>query len=160
MEENKKFYHQLRFYDQGGIVFFEGEYGDCLYDIQQGRVGVYLDYNSERRLVAELGPGDYFGEVAIIEICPRNATIVALENNTILQLIRASDFALYAEANIQKVIKMMMSMGKKSQSFMKKYNQACGVIDEMLKAKDGRRTLSEETLEKARALARDFKPVP
>lgn len=159
MEENRNYYHQLRFYEQGGVVFYEGEYGDCLYDIQQGRVGVYLNYNSaDRKLVAELGAGDYFGEAAIIEVCPRNATIVALESNTIIQLIRAADFPTYAEANIKKVIKMMMGMGKKAQTYMKKYNEACGVLNEIVKAREGRRTPAAEIMEKAKELAGDFNP--
>lgn len=60
----------------GRVVFRQGERGDCAYFIRSGQVEV-VDEASGRRL-ATLGPGDHFGEMALLDGSPRNATVRAL----------------------------------------------------------------------------------
>ena len=154
--DEKNYYFQLRYYDKNGVVFFEGEYGDCLYDIQKGSVGVFINYGKHgQKMVAQLDQGSYFGELAIIEACPRTATIVALEDNTILQLIRAEDFGRYAEVNPRKVMKMMMSMGMRAQDNARKYKEACAVIGEVLDYKKKRKPMGRDFLLKLETYASD-----
>lgn len=54
-------------------VFVEGDPGDCFFVIAQGRVSVTRD----GVLLRELGPGDWFGELALLRDIPRTATITA-----------------------------------------------------------------------------------
>lgn len=54
-------------------VFHEGEIGDRFYLISLGSVAVY----KKSELVAELNMGACFGEIALIESSPRNATVIA-----------------------------------------------------------------------------------
>jgi MFS family permease len=68
----------------GGVVMSEGEAGDRVYVLSQGTVGV--DKGGVR--VAELGPGDYFGEIALLRDVPRTATVIALEEVDLLALER------------------------------------------------------------------------
>ena len=68
----------------GGVVMSEGEAGDRVYVLSQGRVGV--DKGGVR--VAELGPGDYFGEIALLRDVPRTATVIALDEVDLLALER------------------------------------------------------------------------
>jgi len=57
----------------GGIIFNQGESADCFYLIEEGAVDVIGD----GRLLATLGPGDGFGEIALLRKVPRTATVRA-----------------------------------------------------------------------------------
>jgi len=54
----------------------QGEVGDKFYLIKKGNVEVYVDDGTASHLTATLGAGEVFGEVALLEDKPRNATVV------------------------------------------------------------------------------------
>ena len=62
-------------YQAGEIIFREGEPGDRLFVLIEGRVEVLKDHGGERELTLQtLQPLDYFGEMAILTEGPRSAT--------------------------------------------------------------------------------------
>ncbi len=68
-----------RSYRRGQIIFQQGDPGTYLYAIETGRVKITIPSASGREmLVAVLGPGDFFGELALIDGQPRSATATAL----------------------------------------------------------------------------------
>ena len=80
-------------FKKGEIIFRQGEPGNCMYDIHWGRVGVYAEYGTaNEKKLAELYPGDFFGEMGLLEQSPRSATVVALEDSTQVSAIMESDF--------------------------------------------------------------------
>ena len=53
---------------KGTVVFTEGQDGDSLYLIDTGRVKVFIGDEDGREIILKiLGPGDFFGEMALID---------------------------------------------------------------------------------------------
>ncbi|SFB29676.1 ATP/ADP translocase [Cohnella sp. OV330] len=69
-------------YGPGKTICKTGEYGDTLYAVVEGVVGVRRD----GREIANLGKGEYFGEMAIIDSGPRSADCVAVSQASLLAL--------------------------------------------------------------------------
>ncbi len=70
--------------DRGDEVFAEGESGDALYLVLDGRVRVH----KQERVIAELGERECFGEMAILDAAPRSATVTAIDESNLLKITR------------------------------------------------------------------------
>jgi ATP-binding cassette, subfamily B, bacterial len=81
----------------GELIVREGEPGDRLYILTQGRVEVIAEGAAGRsRRLAELRDGDYFGEVALLRSAPRMASVRGLSPTSALVLARQPFLALLA----------------------------------------------------------------
>jgi CRP/FNR family cyclic AMP-dependent transcriptional regulator len=67
---------------KGQVLVAEGKRESQFYLIVDGRARV----TRARRTVAKLGPGDYFGELALLDPGPRNATVTAESDMEVLEL--------------------------------------------------------------------------
>lgn len=70
--------------EQGEEIFAEGESGDALYLVLEGKVRVHRD----DKVIAELGERECFGEMAILDASPRSATVTAVDNTNLLKISR------------------------------------------------------------------------
>jgi MFS family permease len=75
--------------DPGELVFSQGDGGDVVYLIDDGSVEISVDGEPVRAL----GPGDYFGEIALLRDVPRTASATAVASTTLLTLDRDSFLA-------------------------------------------------------------------
>jgi len=92
--EFKRILHH-RYFKKGEIIFYEGEPGVGMYVIENGKIGVYKNFDDDsREQLALLRPGEFFGEMALLDESPRSATAVALENTSVLGLFRPDLFKL------------------------------------------------------------------
>jgi CRP-like cAMP-binding protein len=81
-----------RRYPKDTVVFFENEEGDFFFNIVEGRVKVTILGDDGREVILSvLGPGDFFGEMALLDNEPRSATAIAIEDTELLCLHR-NDF--------------------------------------------------------------------
>jgi CRP-like cAMP-binding protein len=80
----------------GEVLFREGEPGDTLYIVAEGEVGVAHE-GPPRKPVARLGPGSFFGEVALITDQARTATVEAITATQLLAIDRALVSRLVAD---------------------------------------------------------------
>jgi len=87
---------RVRRFRKAETVFHQGDPGDALFIVASGTVKVVLpsDEGAEPAIVAVLGPGEFFGELAILDGAPHSATIVAIEPTETLVLHRDAFLAL------------------------------------------------------------------
>lgn len=87
---------QFRF-EPGDVVFRQGDPGDLVYSIVSGEVEIVREMpDGEERLLATMGPGEYFGEMALISDAARTATVRARTEVEAVGMGRADFTALYA----------------------------------------------------------------
>ncbi|MGQ0823596.1 MAG: cyclic nucleotide-binding domain-containing protein [Actinomycetota bacterium] len=70
-------------YEAGALVVSQGEAGRAFYVLLDGAAIV----RRNGRKVGQLGPGDYFGELALLDPAPRNADVVAQTRVTVARLL-------------------------------------------------------------------------
>jgi len=82
-----------RSFEAGTVIFQQGDPGDSVYVVKRGEVEV-LREGFERPL-ARLGPGEYFGEMALLTEAPRNATVRAATRVDVLRIQHEAFQSLY-----------------------------------------------------------------
>ncbi len=87
-----------RTYPKGSVILFQGDPGDSLYVLRQGRAKVVLIGEDGREVIlGVLEPGAHFGELALIDDQPRSAHVIAMEDSQLL-ILRREDFRRRVEA--------------------------------------------------------------
>jgi CRP/FNR family transcriptional regulator, cyclic AMP receptor protein len=82
-----------RSYLKDEVIFDEGEEGQGLFLVLSGRVKIVLP-RSENNVLIDLGPGAFFGEVALLDQSVRTAQARAIEDSQIVVLFRADFYSL------------------------------------------------------------------
>jgi len=75
----------------GALVFRQGDQGDEMYIVARGQLRVVSDAETEKVVFAHLGPGEFFGEMAVITGAPRSAAVIATTDAALWRL-RKADF--------------------------------------------------------------------
>lgn len=70
--------------EAGEEIFAEGEVGDALFIVMDGRVRVHR----KDKTIAELGEREWFGDMALLDAAPRSATVTALTDVGLLKIAR------------------------------------------------------------------------
>jgi MFS family permease len=71
-------------YPAGQVILRQGDRGDRYFLLARGAVRIEID----RRLVQTLGPGDGFGEIALLRDVPRTASVIAIDDVEVYSLER------------------------------------------------------------------------
>jgi len=75
---------------RGTIMIRQDEPGDSFYLISSGRMSVWVSSGLGKRLIAWLGPEEFFGEMALVDDSPRHATVVVDSDAEVYVLRRAN----------------------------------------------------------------------
>jgi CRP/FNR family cyclic AMP-dependent transcriptional regulator len=101
-----------RRFDVGATVVAEGEPGLSMYIVYSGELVVSKRGKSGRAIrVSGLGPGDFFGEMTLIEMQHRSATVVA-ESPTVLYELTARNLYTYYKADISSYVMVMQNINR------------------------------------------------
>jgi EAL domain-containing protein (putative c-di-GMP-specific phosphodiesterase class I) len=77
MSNNKSGIRLSQRYPAGEIIFKEGQSGDCAFLVEKGQIEIYVSNNDDKTPLALLGPGEIFGEMAILDGPIREASAKA-----------------------------------------------------------------------------------
>lgn len=91
-------------------VFSEGDDGDALYFVAEGRVTIQKTVDKKKGLfktLSILGPGDFFGEMALLEKAPRWASAVA-QSPTLLLSLPAEEFRSWLSADAKVPLRLFL----------------------------------------------------
>ena len=94
-----------------GFFFREHDQADSMFVLEAGRVAVLKSWGGQQHLLRTLKEGDCFGEMAVIDLCPRSASVRAVEDCTAIRLSAANFHQLY-ELDLKQFALIQMNMGR------------------------------------------------
>src|SRR5689334_12719953 len=101
-----------RRFDAGATVVAEGEPGRSLFIVHSGQLAVSQRADTGAVIrVTGLEPGDFFGEMTLIEMQNRSATVVA-ESPTVLYELTARQLYTYYKADIHAYVLVMQNINR------------------------------------------------
>jgi CRP/FNR family cyclic AMP-dependent transcriptional regulator len=96
----------------GETLFRAGEPGESLYLVRAGEVEISINDNVGQKITLDtVGPGDFFGEIALLDSGPRTATAVALVESELIELDR-DDLLLLFRRKPDAALHMLAAMGR------------------------------------------------
>ena len=114
----------------GAAVYKEGDAGSDMYIIESGQIDIVRQSGSDE-VVDSLGPGDFFGETAMLEDQPRGVTALAKTASRMLRIERAA-FADVLRQNVEIAVKIMRKMVARQRRTEQRMHEA---QTELMKAK-------------------------
>lgn len=102
-----------RTFQAGEVITTQGETGEELFVVCEGFVEVILSRtpgDPAPRAMVNLGRGQIFGEMALVDHGPRSATVRAVTDDTVLQTIRSQDFTNLCEGSFHLGYVVMRNM--------------------------------------------------
>jgi CRP-like cAMP-binding protein len=104
-----------REYQPGEVLFREGESGEVMFVIQSGAVRITKAVGGEAKSLAVLGPGEFLGEMAILNGKPRTATATVVETTRCL-VIEAKTLESMVARNAEIALRLIKKLAKRLDS--------------------------------------------
>jgi CRP/FNR family cyclic AMP-dependent transcriptional regulator len=103
-------YLTIHDYPKSARIFRNGDPGDAMYLIDVGKVEINItDADGANVTLAELGAGDFFGEMAMLDGQGRSANATAVENSRLAKLTRA-DFLAFMQSDPRVTLELMTAL--------------------------------------------------
>jgi CRP/FNR family transcriptional regulator, cyclic AMP receptor protein len=93
------------------FFFREGDQAQSMFVLESGRVAVLKNWQGHDYRLSSLGSGDCFGEMSLMAMRDRSASVVAIEPCDAIELSSASLFSVY-EKDLEQFTLMQMNMGR------------------------------------------------
>lgn len=100
-------------YEGSSVVFRNGDPGDAMYLIDLGKVRISItDADGHVVILAELGPGDFFGEMSMLDGHGRSADATVIEHARLAKLTR-EDFLSFVDSDPRIVLEMLTAVTRR-----------------------------------------------
>lgn len=104
-----------REYRAGDVLFREGEAGDVMFVIQSGAVQITKQAGGDDKVLAVLGPGEFLGEMAILNGKPRTATATVIEATRCI-VIDSKKLESMVARNAEIALRLIKKLAKRLES--------------------------------------------
>ena len=95
----------------GAHFFREGEAANAMFVLESGRVSVVKRWEGVDHHLRDLIAGDCFGEMALIDMSPRSASVIALEDCSAIRLTNADLYRLY-QSDLEQFALIQMNIAR------------------------------------------------
>jgi CRP/FNR family transcriptional regulator, cyclic AMP receptor protein len=99
-------------FPKGTVLFREGDTGKEMFVLQSGRVAITKRVRDVEKVLAILGPGEFFGEMAIISNRPRNASALVQDDAKLL-VIDPKTFEGMIRGNSEIAVRMIKKLAER-----------------------------------------------
>ena len=96
---------------KNAFFFREGDQADSMFVLEQGQVAVLKSWRGQDHLLRTLKQGDCFGEMAVMDLCPRSASVRAVEDCTAIRISAANLYRVYSQ-DLKQFALIQMNMGR------------------------------------------------
>src|SRR4029079_12797912 len=104
---------KTRRYAKDDVIFHADESGDVFCVIREGKVKItMISPEGKEIILSMMGPGDFFGEMALLDDEPRSATVVAMEPLDVVMIWR-TDFLQILSDNFSITKKILGELSKR-----------------------------------------------
>jgi len=101
--------------EPGEVLFREGEQGQQMFVLQSGAVRITKSGKGGEKTLAVLGPGEFFGEMSILNAKPRNATATVEARSKVL-VIDARTFEQMVVGNAEIAVRLIKKLSRRLDS--------------------------------------------
>ena len=102
-----------RAYPRNSVILFEDDPGDALFVVATGQVKVVLIGEDGREVILSvMGPGEFFGEMSLLDDEPRSAHVIAMEDSS-LAVLRREDFESILTATPQIALALLRELSRR-----------------------------------------------
>lgn len=134
---------EIRILKKGEVIFRQGDYEPCMYDILRGKVGIYAAFETdEEKLLTELESGKVFGEMGMIEGAPRSAAAVSLEDGTQIRVITSDSFSVWFKDEPERIYQIMTQLSRRIREMTGEYMEVCRAAAELTDAQSSGRSVA------------------
>jgi CRP-like cAMP-binding protein len=113
-----------KIFADGEVIIKEGDQGNSFFQIKEGSAIVYKNYGQTDQVkLTDLQPGQYFGEMAVIESYPRSSTVVANGEVKAVE-IPVEELNNYFTENPDEIINIMKHLGNRVRELTADYDDA------------------------------------
>jgi CRP/FNR family transcriptional regulator, cyclic AMP receptor protein len=95
----------------GEYFFHEDQKGDAMFVLERGKVAVLKSWLGEENHLYTLKEGDCFGEMAVMDHCPRSASVRAAEDCSAIRISAADLYKIYGQ-DLKQFALIQMNMGR------------------------------------------------
>jgi CRP-like cAMP-binding protein len=120
-----------KIFADGEVIIKEGDQGNSFFQIKEGSAIVYKSYGQTDQVkLTDLKPGQYFGEMAVIESYPRSSTVIANGEVKAVE-IPVEELNSYFTENPDEIINIMKHLGNRVRELTADYDDAKKLLSDI-----------------------------